>query len=112
MAVSPPHGRGNFDRDYLPSPQAQRRLRGPTVDLRVAGLDQPLDAGAGELGEGAREVLIQPLATGLGRGSVFARLGGYQIFDFTCALERRTMSLMARSKKFVRVKISALTRLL
>jgi hypothetical protein len=48
-------------------------------------------------------VLIQPLATGFGRGSVLARLGSYQIFDFTCALERRTMSLMARSKKFVRV---------
>ncbi len=78
----------------------------------MAGLDQPLDPGTGELGRGAREVLIQPLASGFGRGSVLARLGGYQIFDFTCAFERRTMSLMARSKKFVFVKISTLTRLL
>jgi hypothetical protein len=78
----------------------------------VASLDQPLDPGPGKIGKGAREVLIQPLASGFGRGSVLARLGGYQIFDFTCAFERRTMSLMARSKKFARVKISALTRLL
>lgn len=78
----------------------------------MASLDQPLDAGTGEIGKRAREMLIQPLASGLGRGSVLARLGGYQIFDFTCAFERNTMSLMARSKKFVRVKISVLTRLL
>ena len=78
----------------------------------MAGFDQPLEAGTGELGVGARQVLIQPLAPGFGRGSVLARLGGYQIFDFTCAFERRTMSLMARSKKFAFVKISTLTRLL
>ncbi len=78
----------------------------------MASLDQPLNPGPGEIGKRAREVLIQPLATGLGRGSVLARLSGYQIFDFTCAFERRTMSLMARSKKFVFVKISTLTRLL
>ena len=78
----------------------------------MASLDQPLNPGPGEIGKRAREVLIQPLATGLGRGSVLARLSGYQIFDFTCAFERRTMSLMARSKKFVFVKISVLTRLL
>ena len=78
----------------------------------MAGLDQPLDAGTGEIGIGARKMLIQPLASGLGRGSVLARLFSYQIFDFTCAFERNTMSLMARSKKFVFVKISTLTRLL
>jgi len=78
----------------------------------MARLDQPLNPGPGELGKGARKVLIQPLAAGFRRGSVLARLSGYQIFDFTCAFERRTMSLMARSKKFVLVKISVLTRLL
>ena len=57
-------------------------------------------------------MLIEPLASGLGRDSVLAHLGCYQIFDFTCAFERRTMSFTARSKKFVRVKTSALTRLL
>jgi hypothetical protein len=58
-------------------------------------------------------VLIHTLPPGLGRSAVLTSVGGhYQIFDFTCALERRTMSLMARSKKFVFVKISALTRLL
>ena len=78
----------------------------------MAGFDQPLNAGTRELGVRARKVLIQPLAPGFGRGSVLARFSGYQIFDFTCAFERRTMSLMARSNKFVRVKTSALTRLL
>ena len=78
----------------------------------MASLDQPLNPGPSEISKGARKMVIQPLATGLGRGSVLARLGGYQIFDFTCAFERRTMSLMARSKKFVLVKISVLTRLL
>ncbi len=78
----------------------------------MAGFDQSLYPGTGELGKRACEVLIQPLASGLGRGSVLARLSGYQIFDFTCAFERRTMSLMARSKKFVFVKTSWLTRLL
>ncbi|SET01758.1 hypothetical protein SAMN05443639_101916 [Stigmatella erecta] len=78
----------------------------------MTGVDQPLNPGTGQLGKRARQVLIQPLAPGFGRSAVLARIRGYQILDFTCALERRTMSLMARSKKFARVKISALTRLL
>ncbi len=78
----------------------------------MASFDQPLDPGTGEIGKRARQVLIQPFASSLGRSLVLARFGGYQIFDFTCAFERNTMSLMARSKKFVRVKISELTRLL
>jgi hypothetical protein len=56
--------------------------------------------------------LVHTLPPGLRGSTVLAHVGHYQIFDFTCALERRTMSLMARSKKFVFVKISALTRLL
>jgi hypothetical protein len=106
------HGRGNLEHELLPAPQAQRRLRGPPAHLDVARLNEPLNPGTGEISKGTREVLIQPLASGLGRGLVLAHLGGYQIFDFTCAFERRTMSLTARSKKFVRVKTSVLTRLL
>ena len=98
--------------EQLATLQALGGFRRPAIDLGVTGLDEALDARAREIRKGAREVLIQPLAPSLGRGTVLSCVGGYQIFDFTCALERRTMSLMARSKKFIRWKISWLTRLL
>lgn len=60
-----------------------------------------LEPGAGQLRKGAGQVLIQPLAARLGRNLMGPRRAAYQIFDFTCALERITMSTMARSKKLV-----------
>ena len=96
----------------------RRRRDGLPVGEHVPGLDEAVDAGAGKVREGPGEVLVHALSASFGRGAVLSRVGrchvgtGYQIFDFTCAFERRTMSLMARSKKFIFVKISWLTRLL
>ena len=64
--------------------------------LGLAG--QLAEPRAGEVREGLRQVRVQALTSGLQWDAVPP---DYQIFDFTCALDRMTMSTMARSKKLV-----------
>src|SRR6266851_8880214 len=94
-------GRWQGKLDGLSSAKAARRLGGLSVDLRKAGIDQRLEARPGDVRKRRGQVLIQALAARFHWNAMRSRLFHYQIFDFTCALERTTMSTTARSKKFV-----------
>ncbi len=98
--------------DALATSQAPRGLRRLSVNPCQPRVDQRLQAGSGEIWKRRRQVLVEALATGLSGNEMRERLPYYQIFDFTCPLERTTMSTTARSKKFVFENSSALTRLL
>ena len=108
------HRRGSRDGqlDALATSQAARRLRRPSVDPCQARVDQRLQPGPGEIWKSSCQVLVEALAAGLSGNAMRERLLYYQIFDFTCPFERTTMSTTARSKKFVVVYSSGLTRLL
>ena len=98
--------------DALAASQAPRWLRRLSVDPCHPRVDQRLQTGSGEIWKSRRQVLVEALSAGLSGNAMRERLLYYQIFDFTCPLERTTMSTTARSKKFVFEYSSALTRLL
>ena len=98
--------------DAFAASQAARRLRRLSVDPCQPRVDQRLQTGAGEIWKSRGQMLVEALAAGLSGNAMRERLLYYQIFDFTCPLERTTMSTTARSKKFVFEYSSGLTRLL
>jgi hypothetical protein len=74
--------RGAFDLDGFAAVEFLLRLGGVAVDADLAGLDEELDPGAGDVGEGLGEVLVEAEVGGGRVGGEGADAGVGVFFDF------------------------------
>ncbi len=89
-------GRRDLEVDPLAAAEPARGPRGAAVHQHPAVSEQLLGAGAGEIGRQPGEGHVEAHPGQLGRGRELSPVG-YQILDFTCPLDFRITSTMARS---------------